>query len=185
MGEDADITISIQLANGLKTLPQNIKLLKDGRPFILAETASKKLEFELPANGGDKTIAFNGLGGNDDKLLFVAISADRTTYKDSCGKEHNGIVYFPTGSTGKCEVLDKPHVYIARNLQPLDEFTKGLTFSVCKDMLLCSTEADKKRVAISVTYGIGKLASALTTKPAKGERPEEKVCVPCAAAAVN
>lgn len=203
MCEDADITISVQLPNGPKTQQQQTKLPKDEHPFCIVQTGSKKLVFEGKP-GGNCTqwgcVKFDGIG-DPNHLLFFAIQATSTTYKDSCGKERNGIVYSawdPTGvskceptkceatPTGPCDVLDKPHVYVARILQPLCSI-KGLRFQVNGEMLNCSTEADKKKVVISIAWGVGTFAQPpecthAGVVAAKGDKAAAP-CPPCAATA--
>lgn len=192
MCEDADITISVQLPNGPKTQQQQTKLPKDKHPFCIEETSSKKLVFDTddpdyadPAKKYlEKGITFNIPDGR--KLLFVAIQADRTTYKHVCGKDMNGILYLPAAAAdGMCEVLDKAHVYIGRRLQELT--WTGLKFRICKEMLNCSTEADKKRVVITIAYGVGIYEPSTDVKKvAKGQAGQADPakpdgCVPCAA----
>lgn len=97
------------------------------------------------------------------KIGFVAISADKYTFKDNCGKDAPGIFYWSDTYATVKEVLDGPHIYFNRHVQPLE--MKKLTFKVCDQMFACIKEPEKKKATITVTFGIAEVKDCGECKP--------------------
>lgn len=163
MSKETDIAISVTVKDGPKTQPQATKLPKD----YCATNVIKAINEEVVISGDDcnkdhwvdLAVGDTPQGEVARELVFVAVHADRYKYKDACGKEQPGIRYAVSpeilkAEPMKAEFLDGPHVYVSRRLQPLTE-VKKLYFQVCKELLSCVAEPDKKKVVINVTYGVG------------------------------
>jgi len=168
MSKETDIAISVTVKDGPKTQPQATKLPKDCG-VNLKKAINEELVIDCDKPKAEYKIVLPY--GTTEKLLFVAIHADRYKYKDTCGKEQSGIIYADTAAklvrpSKEFEYLDGPHVYVWRRLQPLT--LKELYFGVCKELFSCVTERDKKKVVINVTFGVGELNEE--------ECPECNVC---------
>ncbi len=167
MSKETDISISVTVKDGPKTQAQSLKLPKDYCPANVRQAINEELvltnECEKSTKGMIKfRIAPPPKNPCDDgdtpapneKITFVAIHADKYTFKDSCGKEKPGIWYHKDACDVNCgEYLDGPHVYISRRLQTID--FEHLYFMVCPEMFECIPDKEKQRVVINVTYGIG------------------------------
>ena len=180
MSKETDISISVTVKEGPKTQPQSLKLPKEYCPANVRQAISEELVLCEASMNGQVQFRIMPVAPNpctegdepqgEENVTFVAIHADKYTFKDSCGNDKPGIWYYKHADDGNCgEYLDGPHVYISRRLQPID--FRHLHFRVCKEMFECIPDKEKKRVVVNVTYGIG-LDQSCSTTP----------CEPCGSA---
>ena len=187
MSKETDISISVNVKDGPKMQAQTLKLPKEyceanvrqaiNEELVLTADCEKSKKGEVhfrivkaPPSPCESDGSANSTPEKHENITFVAIHADKYTFKDSCGNDKPGIWYYKHGDGGDCgEYLDGPHVYISRRLQPID--FKHLHFMACNEMFECIPDKEKKRVVINVTYGIGLDQSCSVT-----------ACKPCGSA---
>lgn len=165
MSYETELNIALKVTDGPAIAAQKTKSPKEyWNPeyycsSMITEVQSKRVVIECPPKPLSNVIHFPDFSDMakypeyfEKQLGFVAISADKMFFKDTCGRDQPGIFYWSDTYPHAKEVLDGPHIYLNRQLQPLD--MKTLTFDVCSEMFACIKEPDKKKVTITVTFGI-------------------------------
>jgi hypothetical protein len=204
MSNDTTISIGISVKDGAKIQTQSFtnKNVSSARNEGVRSTTT-------PFVGGKDCIILNSAGKpcpaaeskgyyscdpselaiDSTQVLFLALAADKYTYKDSCGKDEKGIQFAyrssdfpPKGVDPKSHVpsecwsewfwLESPINYVAQPGQPLS--ITNLRFRV-HELMVDRVKRDPPPIQITVTYGIGKTVAPVCTPLAAAKMEVQNV----------